>query len=98
MKWKGALLVTMLATAEAVQAEGWLKPISDAFTDQLRATMAEGKGPLAASAKKHMKQREIEEKEASRGPRRTVAECIKPGNVIDDDVNECVRGYRAKTW
>jgi hypothetical protein len=29
---------------------------------------------------------------------RTVAECIKPGNIIDNDVNECVRGYRAKTW
>lgn len=98
MRWKGVLLVTMLATAEAVQAEGWLKPISDAFTDHIMGAMAEGKGGMATQAKQHMKQREIEQKEADRGPRRTVAECIKPGNVIDDDVNECVRGYRAKTW
>lgn len=91
--------MTMLAAAEAVQAGNWLKPINDAFTDQIMGSLAEdGRGPLAASAKKHMKQREIEQKEADRGPRRTVAECIKPGNVIDDDVNECVRGYRAKTW
>jgi len=90
--------VTMLAAAEAVQAEGWLKPINDAFTDQIIGAMAEGKGPMTTQAKQHMKRREIEQKEANRDQRRTVAECIKPGNVIDDDVNECVRGYRAKTW
>jgi len=25
-------------------------------------------------------------------------ECIKPGNVIDDDVKECVDGLRNREW
>lgn len=29
---------------------------------------------------------------------RPLAECIKPGNLIDDEVRACVKGYRAKTW
>ncbi|MCP8466535.1 hypothetical protein NK553_21500 [Pseudomonas sp. ZM23] len=33
----------------------------------------------------------------SDSPRR-LSECIKPGNVIDDDVRACVKGYRPKTW
>ncbi|SFL30401.1 hypothetical protein [Azotobacter beijerinckii] len=98
MRWKGALLATMLAAAGTAQAENYLKPLSDAFTDHIMGGLAEGKGGMATEAQKYVKGREIEKKEASRGQRRTVAECIKPGNVIDDDVNECVRGYKAKTW
>ncbi|WP_448679876.1 hypothetical protein [Pseudomonas nicosulfuronedens] len=29
---------------------------------------------------------------------RKLADCIKPGNVIDDEVRACVKGYRPKTW
>ena len=29
---------------------------------------------------------------------RSMAECIKPGNLIDDEVRACVKGYRVKTW
>ncbi|MBB4863725.1 hypothetical protein HNP46_002577 [Pseudomonas nitritireducens] len=29
---------------------------------------------------------------------RKLAECIKPGNVIDDEVRACVKGYRPRTW
>lgn len=29
---------------------------------------------------------------------RSMAECIKPGNLIDDEVRACVKGYRAKSW
>ena len=29
---------------------------------------------------------------------RTMADCIKPGNLIDDEVRACVKGYRVKTW
>ncbi|AGI25273.1 hypothetical protein ACYCAX_11150 [Pseudomonas sp. MT3] len=29
---------------------------------------------------------------------RKLSECIKPGNVIDDEVRACVKGYRPKTW
>ncbi len=38
------------------------------------------------------------EREANRGVRRTMKECIKPGNVIDDDVKECMEGLRIKEW
>lgn len=33
----------------------------------------------------------------SDSPRR-LSDCIKPGNVIDDEVRACVKGYRPKTW
>jgi len=29
---------------------------------------------------------------------RPLSECIKPGNVIDDEVRACTKGYRPKTW
>lgn len=29
---------------------------------------------------------------------RSLAECIKPGNLIDDEVRACVKGQRVKTW
>ncbi|MGC4008224.1 MAG: hypothetical protein QM805_03990 [Pseudomonas sp.] len=29
---------------------------------------------------------------------RKLSDCIKPGNVIDDEVRACVKGYRPKTW
>ena len=53
---------------------------------------------MAEAARANLKQQDLAEKEANRGVRRSVKECMKPGNVIDDDVQECVRGYREKTW
>jgi hypothetical protein len=29
---------------------------------------------------------------------RKLSECIKPGNVIDDEVRACTKGYRPRTW
>ena len=29
---------------------------------------------------------------------RKLSDCIKPGNVIDDEVRACVKGYRPRTW
>lgn len=97
MRKKWALLAVLLAATEVARADV-VKDLSDAFSDHIMGALAEGKGGMANQAKQHMKQREIAKKEASRGPRKTVAECMKPGNVIDDDVNECVKGYREKTW
>lgn len=31
-------------------------------------------------------------------PQRSVKECIKPGNLLDDDVRECMRGEREPDW
>jgi len=30
--------------------------------------------------------------------KRSLADCIKPGNVIDNQVSECMQGLRTKTW
>ncbi len=53
---------------------------------------------MAKGARASLKQQELAEKEENRGVRRSVKDCMKPGNVIDDDVQECVQGYREKTW
>ncbi|THG82158.1 hypothetical protein E5198_10350 [Pseudomonas sp. A-1] len=99
---KGAVAILLMALGSqaigAEQDESWLTPITDAFTDQIMRGLAQGKGGMAEPAQQHLKNREIEKKEAQRSERRTVKECIKPGNVIDDDVQECVRGYRERTW
>ena len=50
---------------------------------------AGSKGPMGEAAR---------EREANRGVRHTMKECIKPGNVIDDDVKECTEGLRDKNW
>ncbi len=34
------------------------------------------------------------DREANRGVRKSMKECIKLGNVIDDDVKECTEGLR----
>lgn len=98
MRWEGVILAITLTAAETAQAGDIVKTYSDTFSDAIMRSLASGKGTTAKGAQAYLKRRELEEKEANRGPRRTVAECMKPGNVIDDDVNECVKGYREKTW
>ena len=53
---------------------------------------------MAEGAKRNLEIREQKLKQANPGQLRPVKDCIKPNNVIDDDVQECVRGYREKTW
>ncbi|RRW12661.1 hypothetical protein EGJ43_17765, partial [Stutzerimonas stutzeri] len=53
---------------------------------------------LGEAARANLKAQDNREREANRGVRRTMKECIKPGNVIDDDVKECKDGLRIKTW
>lgn len=73
-------------------------PMANELSKRVMRSLAEGQGPMAEAAKRNLKQQEVASKERNRGVRRSVKECIKPGNVIDDDVQECVRGYREKTW
>lgn len=95
----GTMAVTYNAMAEAPGQQGnWLKPIADWYSLQIMKALSTGNDGMAKVARQHVKQKETEEKEANRSVRRSVQECIKPGNVIDDDVQECVRGYREKTW
>lgn len=70
----------------------WRHPASHAWLQerwvllQARLGMATGGTPSAPVASPY-----------SDSPR-TLADCIKPGNVIDDEVRACVKGYRPKTW
>lgn len=99
-----ALLMPIIATADVVDdaakgiTDNIVMPLAEQLQKRTLRSLANGQGPMADAAKKDLKQRDLAEKEETRGVRRTVKECIKPGNVIDDDVQECVRGYRAKSW
>ncbi|AVK16447.1 hypothetical protein CSB90_1130 [Pseudomonas aeruginosa] len=53
---------------------------------------------MGEAARANLKAQDQREREANRGVRRTMKECIKPGNVIDDDVKECIEGIRTKEW
>jgi hypothetical protein len=59
---------------------------------------AGSKGVMGEAARANLKAQDQREREANRGVRRTMRECIKPGNVIDDDVKECIDGLRERTW
>ncbi|WP_281686065.1 hypothetical protein [Pseudomonas citronellolis] len=88
-------------TALAKAAET-MKPIIEVPANYVQKSilqsLADGKGPLAEGARTNLKMQAQREKEANRGVRRSMKECIKPGNVIDDDVKECTEGLRKKTW
>lgn len=99
-----SLLVPIIATADVVDdaakgiTDNIVIPLAEQLQERTLRSLASGKGPMADAARKDLKQKDIAEKEETRGLRRTVKDCIKPGNVLDDDVQECVRGYREKTW
>lgn len=108
---KRMLLALAIAALPALAEES--KPIATQVGDAIRpAAEAYGKGmqklvneffagsegPMGQAARDHLKIQDKREREANRGLRRTMKECIKPGNVIDDDVKECMEGLRNKSW
>lgn len=50
------------------------------------------------AARKNLKMLDKREREANRGVRKSMKECIKPSNLIDNDVKECTEGLREKSW
>ncbi|MGE8501117.1 MAG: hypothetical protein ACN6P1_02640 [Pseudomonas sp.] len=108
---KRMLLVLALAASPAFAEES--KPVATQVGDALRPAaeaygkgmqklvnelFAGSKGPMGEAARANLKAQDKREREANRGVRRTMKECIKPGNVIDDDVKECMEGLRHKEW
>lgn len=87
------------ALAEAAEA---MKPLIEApakyVEKSLMQSLASGKGPMADGARANLKMQDQREREANRGIRKSMKECIKPGNVIDDDVKECTEGLRERNW
>jgi len=86
----------------ATQAGEAIAPYAEAFSNSVSRTMTEimagGKGSIAEGARANLKALDQRERVANRGTRKSMKECIKPGNVIDDDVKECMEGLREKTW
>lgn len=79
-----------------------MRPAAEAYGNTMIRLINEffagSKGVMGEAARANLKAQDQREREASRGVRRTMKECIKPGNVIDDDVKECMDGRRIKTW
>lgn len=86
----------------ATQAGESIAPYAQAFSETVSNTMMEfmagGKGPLAEGARTNLQMQDQRERVANRSTRKSMKECIKPENVIDDDVKECTEGLRERTW
>ncbi|MGS0943750.1 hypothetical protein ACVA51_24940 (plasmid) [Pseudomonas luteola] len=82
--------------AEAIQPA--IQGVTGYVSKSVMQSMAAGKSPMAIAAQKQLDQQTRSEQLANRGTRKSMRECIKPDNVIDDDVKECMDGTRQKTW
>lgn len=87
----------------ATQIGEAVRPAAEAYGKTMNRLVNEymagaSKGPLGDAARANLKAQDQREREANRGVRRSMKECIKPGNVIDDDVKECMEGLRAREW
>lgn len=86
----------------ATQVGEAMQPAAEAYGNTITRLVNEffagSKGVMGEAARANLKAQDQREREANRGVRRTMKECIKPGNVIDDDVKECTEGLRERTW
>lgn len=84
---------TVLAkTADAITPA--TRAVGDYISKSMMQNLAENDTPLGKAARQQLKR----ERELNRGPQRTMQECIKPNSLIDEDVQECMRGMREKSW
>ena len=100
-------LVSSTAFAEeskpvATQVGDAVRPVAEAYSKGVQRIVHEffagSEGTLGEAARANLKAQDKRQREANRGVRRTMKECIKPGNIIDDDVKECIEGLRPKEW
>ncbi|OMG62001.1 hypothetical protein AUR61_018535 [Stutzerimonas balearica] len=86
----------------ATQVGDAMRPAAEAYSNTMTRLVNEyfagSKGVLGEAARANLKAQDQSEREANRGVRRSMTECIKPGNVIDNDVKECMDGLRVKEW
>ncbi|MEH6797951.1 MAG: hypothetical protein V7681_01460 [Halopseudomonas sabulinigri] len=84
------------------QAADAMKPAVKAYSDYIEKsvlqTFADNDTTMGQAARNQLREKERAEMEATRSPVRSVRECMKPGNIIDQDVQECAQGLRHKTW
>lgn len=82
--------------AEAIQplAAGFSKTVNKGVNDYLAGTP----GPLGDAARRNQQASATIVAQPVRGPRKTMAQCLKPGDLIDQDVKECIEGTRVRDW
>ncbi|WP_333982614.1 hypothetical protein [Ectopseudomonas khazarica] len=73
------------------------EPAGRVFHDAIHEIVA-GKNGLFGSENMHIDRTEPSVQRATRDTRKNIKHCIKPGNVIDDYVKECMDGLRVKGW
>lgn len=79
-----------------------IRPATDAAADYVSKSIMQSLSgndtPMGQAARNNLERQAKAEREANRGTRKTMKECIKPGNVIDEDVQECIMGMRERDW
>ncbi len=81
-----------------LKAEQQIMLLNRRKADWLLKDMKVGGKPIPSSYDKKIEQLQREKFDAS--PRQTIPlkDCIKPNNVIDNDVQECMNGRIKKSW
>ncbi|MCY1544899.1 hypothetical protein D9M68_808090 [compost metagenome] len=87
-----------LATQAGEAIQPYAKQFGEALDRTVKEFFAGTEGPMGDAARDSLQRQTKAEQEANRGTRKPMKECIKPGNVIDDDVKECMEGLREKSW
>lgn len=87
-----------LATQAGEAVQPYAKQIGHAIDRTVMEFFAGEDGLMGDAARSNLKVQEQTERQANRSTRKTMKECIKPGNVIDDDVKECVEGLKVRDW
>lgn len=86
----------------ATKAGEAVQPVAKTLGIGIERTVSEfyssNEGAVGDAARRNLKRLDLREREANRGPRKSMRECIKPNSMIDDDVRECTLGLREKTW
>ncbi|WP_061237383.1 hypothetical protein [Ectopseudomonas composti] len=87
------------ALSKAIDA---IKPATNAageyVSKSIMQSLSGNDTAMGRAARDNLERQAKAEREANRGTRKTMKECIKPGNVIDEDVQECIMGMRERDW
>ena len=91
-------VITPEDTSLDLTAEQQIMLLNRKKTDWLLKDMKIGGKPMPSSYDKKIEQ--LQREKFDENPRQTIPlkNCIKPNNVIDNDVQECMNGRSKKTW
>lgn len=88
------IAVALMPLSMGVKAEKPIRPVTDAVFDELNDYLQSNITFMGQPLKKDARTRDKQTLRVTR----SVKDCIKPGGMIDDDVQMCVNGTREKTW